>query len=153
MCGFTSSCTCAISSGHLLFIQTLYCIQWRPWSDCADAQADLGLRCPYMPEERFRMAHMTIHNSIWSTTAVIVIRMIWGVCLKWILFESPMGLNINLGWSEACDMTIFLSLFPKKTCLIYLNLIYIWTVAKEEIGILNADVTCRVAAVKHKKTW
>ena len=23
--------------------------QWRPWSDCADAQADLGLRCQHMP--------------------------------------------------------------------------------------------------------
>ena len=27
--------------------------QWRPWSDCADAQADLGLRCPYMPTNTF----------------------------------------------------------------------------------------------------
>ena len=25
--------------------------QWRPWSDCADAQADLGLRCPHIPED------------------------------------------------------------------------------------------------------
>ena len=25
--------------------------QRRPWSDCADAQADLGLRCPHMPED------------------------------------------------------------------------------------------------------
>ena len=24
--------------------------QWRPWSDCADAQSDLGLGCPYIPE-------------------------------------------------------------------------------------------------------
>ena len=26
---------------------------WRPWSDCADAQADLGLRCPHLPEDTF----------------------------------------------------------------------------------------------------
>ena len=25
--------------------------QRRPWSDCADAQADLGLCCQYMPED------------------------------------------------------------------------------------------------------
>ena len=27
--------------------------QWRSWSDCADAQADLGLPCPHMPEDAF----------------------------------------------------------------------------------------------------
>ena len=27
--------------------------QWRPWSDCADAQSDLGLHCPRMPEDTF----------------------------------------------------------------------------------------------------
>ena len=27
--------------------------QRRPWSDCADAQADRGLRCPHMPEDTF----------------------------------------------------------------------------------------------------
>ena len=26
---------------------------WRPWSDCADAQSDLGLRCPHMPQRHF----------------------------------------------------------------------------------------------------
>ena len=33
--------------------------QWRPWSDCADAQADLGLRCPHMPEDTFY--HDAVH--------------------------------------------------------------------------------------------
>ena len=27
--------------------------QRRPWSDCADAQADLDLRCPHIPEDTF----------------------------------------------------------------------------------------------------
>ena len=27
--------------------------QRRPWSDCADAQADLGFRCPHMPDMFF----------------------------------------------------------------------------------------------------
>ena len=30
--------------------------QRRPRSDCADAQSDLGLRCPHMPKTHFRMA-------------------------------------------------------------------------------------------------
>ena len=34
--------------------------QWRPWSDCADAQADLGLRCPHMPKDMF--THGAIHT-------------------------------------------------------------------------------------------
>ena len=29
------------------------CGQQRPWSDYVDAQAYLGLRCPYMPEDTF----------------------------------------------------------------------------------------------------
>ena len=27
--------------------------RWRHWSDCADSQADLGLRCPHLPEDTF----------------------------------------------------------------------------------------------------
>ena len=27
--------------------------QQRPWSDCADAQAYLGRRCPHIPEDTF----------------------------------------------------------------------------------------------------
>ena len=38
--------------------------QRRPWSDCADAQADLGIRCPHMPETSFRMTrHIFTINS------------------------------------------------------------------------------------------
>ena len=66
---FRSARACA-SSGNLLSIHIFYTVvsydsdsgQWRPWSDCADAQADLGLPCPHMPAVRicpkpcFRMA-------------------------------------------------------------------------------------------------
>ena len=38
--------------------------QWGPCSDCVDAQADLGLRCPYMPVETF--SHDPAHI-IWQT--------------------------------------------------------------------------------------
>ena len=35
---------------HYVVSSASFSGQWRPWSDCADAQADLGLRCPHMPE-------------------------------------------------------------------------------------------------------
>ena len=58
------------SSGHLLSIETFFSLQCsifgqqRPWSDCADAQADLGLRCPHMPEYTFSHdeAHIVKHG-------------------------------------------------------------------------------------------
>ena len=37
--------------------------QWRPWSDCADAQADLGLRCPHMPENTYSHGASQFVNS------------------------------------------------------------------------------------------
>ena len=40
--------------------------QRRPRSDCADAQADLGLRCPHMPEDAF--SHGEAHIYIISYT-------------------------------------------------------------------------------------
>ena len=36
--------------------------QWKPWSDCANAQADLGLRCPHMPKDT--ISHVAVHFSI-----------------------------------------------------------------------------------------
>ena len=38
--------------------------QWRPWSDCADARSDLGLRCPHMLEDTFShgAAHKTLYR-------------------------------------------------------------------------------------------
>ena len=44
----------------------------------ADAQADLGLRCPHMPEDTFRMAHpqivsliSSVQNSKWLSLSDI----------------------------------------------------------------------------------
>ena len=48
-----------VSSGHVLHLIHFIVFkdsvsgQRRSWSDCADAQADLGLRCPHMPEDTF----------------------------------------------------------------------------------------------------
>ena len=49
-----------LSAGPLLSIHTFCGIksvrgQWMTWSNCTDAQADLGLSCPHRPA-RFRMA-------------------------------------------------------------------------------------------------
>ena len=36
-----------------LLYQMIVSGQWRPWSDCADAQSDQGLRCSHTPEDTF----------------------------------------------------------------------------------------------------
>ena len=60
ICRFGSSCACHCSP----FIQSVVssdsvCRQWRPWSDCPDAQADLGPCYPHMPKDTF--SHDTAH--------------------------------------------------------------------------------------------
>ena len=52
---FGSSCTCVkyhpdLCSPLIHSVGSNYSIsgQWRPWSDCASAQSDLGLHCPHM---------------------------------------------------------------------------------------------------------
>ena len=60
---FRSVCTC--TKYHPGFFSPImysvisndsYRGQWRSWSDCADAQADLGLRCSHMPEDMFSLS-------------------------------------------------------------------------------------------------
>ena len=60
MCRLRSSCTCAkyhpgLCSPFILSVVSNDSVsgQWRPWSDCADAQSDLGLHCLQMPEDTF----------------------------------------------------------------------------------------------------
>ena len=57
---FRSSCACAkyhpgLCSPfiHSVLSKEYVSEQWRPWSDCAFAQSDLGLRSPHMPEDKF----------------------------------------------------------------------------------------------------
>ena len=56
-----------VLSGPLLSVYTFCGIQWicngqwRPWSDCAIMQTDMGLRCPHMPEDTF--LHVAVHMS------------------------------------------------------------------------------------------
>ena len=57
---FRSSCACAkyhpgLCSPfiHSIVFNDFASGQGRPWSDCADAQSDLGLHCPHMRENTF----------------------------------------------------------------------------------------------------
>ena len=62
---FRSSCACAKYQPGLCspFIHSIVSNvsvsgQWRHWSDCADAQADLGLRCPHMPNDTCKIGNI-----------------------------------------------------------------------------------------------
>ena len=70
MCGLTSSCACAKSHPgicsplkHSIVANKCVCRQYRPWSDCAEAQANLVLRCPHMPEVFAWHSHI-FYNSL-----------------------------------------------------------------------------------------
>ena len=63
LCRFRSSYACAKNYPYLCspFMHSAVSNesvsgQWMFLSDCADAQADLGLHCPHMPEDTFRIA-------------------------------------------------------------------------------------------------
>ena len=87
LCGFISSYTCSHShpgicfpSKHSVISKNSVCGQQRPRSDCSDAQADLGLHYPHMPEDTFShgMAHLLIQaeiceNKIKQTSKCILI--------------------------------------------------------------------------------
>ena len=47
---------------HSLVSNDPVCKLQRPWSDCMDAQADLGLCCPHIPQDTFShgAAHMAM---------------------------------------------------------------------------------------------
>ena len=66
-CRFVLACACAkYNLGlcspfmHSVVSNDSVSGQWRPWSYCADAQANLGLLCPHMPEVTFwhNLAHL-----------------------------------------------------------------------------------------------
>ena len=79
MCRFTTSCTCTVSSGHLLSIETSIVLsgsvygQQKPRSNCTDAQADLGLCCLHMPEDVF--SHGAAHIDLFNVIVFILARL------------------------------------------------------------------------------
>ena len=60
-------CMCKVSSGPWISIQIAVVSndsvsgQGRPLSDCANAQADLGLQCLHMPEDTFSPIYLGSH--------------------------------------------------------------------------------------------
>ena len=60
--------------------------QWRPCSDCVDAQADLGTSCLHMPEDMF--LHGTTHFTLWVTYVQ-----------QSLLLEEPIHTNFVIQWT------------------------------------------------------
>ena len=78
-CPFRSSCSCAKYYPGLWFLWIHSVVpndsvseQWRSWSYCADALADLGLRCPHMSEDTFShgSAHLIVVNILLYKTVI-----------------------------------------------------------------------------------
>ena len=69
MRGFRSFCTCAkyhrvLCAPFIHSVVSSDCVsgQWRPWSACVDAQADLGPRCSHLPGDS--LSHGADHMSL-----------------------------------------------------------------------------------------
>ena len=81
---FKPSCTSAeYHSGlcspfiHSIVFNDSVSREWMPWSDCANAQADLGLLCQHIPEDRFSQVfgpHQTWQYSYVSTCPCYCVR-------------------------------------------------------------------------------
>ena len=82
--------------------------QHKPWSDCADAQADRGLRCPYMPEDTFShgVAHL-LFSLQWLNFMIKIQK-----TLKCLYF-----LSVNIAWH-------FIKLSPKDTTCLECQTLY-----------------------------
>ena len=76
-------CMRKASSGLLLFIwhsvesNDSFSGKRRSWSDCADAQSDLGLRCPHVPEDKFRMSQSVFYNAFLIFHIKVLNRIDW----------------------------------------------------------------------------
>ena len=82
-CAMTHSCICS-QLVHSIVSDDFVSGQRRLWSDCTDAQADLGLRCPYVTEDTF--SHVAIYINIRCTY----------------LYNSNLKFNLSGGWVLAC---------------------------------------------------
>ena len=77
MYGFTSFCTCAKSHSGFCFPlkhsnDSAYRQRW-PRSDCVGERADLGRRCPYMPENMF--LHGTTYRRCVLKAKLIILKL------------------------------------------------------------------------------
>ena len=124
MYGFTSSCTCAkyrpgICSllKHSLVSNNSYCGQLRSWSDCADAQADLGLRCPHSPKTRFCKASQ-IYSKV-NYGQLFNRNDVFNVVIFAVYFILLLINNTNTNYKCKFSNNVILCLTVKINCLIY----------------------------------
>ena len=104
VCGFTS-CTCAKSHPGIcsplkqsIISNCSVCGERKPWSDCADAQAELGLYYPHMPEDKlsayverhvlhgaahFICTFIKLHITLWIFSKVVLSFISWPGALPW----------------------------------------------------------------------
>ena len=72
----------------------------RPWSDCMDVQADLGLRCPHMPEDTFSPSFLFSKFEPWMAVVQSML-----VCLQtnyeWLLAKTQASLPVSAGLFRA----------------------------------------------------
>ena len=94
----TSSYTCAKSHPGIcsplkqsIVSNHSVCRQWRPGSDCVDAQADLGLRCPHMPEATFSHGAAKLKAHI----CIILLGRMQMTCWGWV-FDENSGIHFFL---------------------------------------------------------
>ena len=83
---FGSSCACAkyhlrLCSQFIHFTVSNDSVsgQWRPWSDCADAQADLGLRRPHMSKDTLLRGAVLMGIAQWAHS-VLANNCCWRCC-------------------------------------------------------------------------
>ena len=86
-CRFRFIRTCAKSYSGIGSLLTLLSNaslsgHWRSWSDWAGAQADLGLRCPHMPEDTFShgAAHIPLEKSCTQIMLFFMIIIVLLIC-------------------------------------------------------------------------
>ena len=94
-----------VSSGHFHSVESVcndsVCGQWRPGSDCADAQADLGLSCPHMPENTFSYgeAHLFVHDRKWTLDCLPNLCLFWLVVMAAVDFAKKISLIVLAVWA------------------------------------------------------
>ena len=73
--------------------------QWRPWSDCANVQSDLGLRCPHMPADTFShdSTSMKFGKTVQANQGMCILQFILHkpIYAKWAL------LSVSLEWFKS----------------------------------------------------
>ena len=117
---FRSSCACVKYHGlcfpfiHSVVSNDSVSGQRRPWSDCADAQADLGLRCPDMHKARSfqQHAHPLTKNFVVHIKTLCILG--YPKFAQWRFWPDCANAQpyLNLRWAHMSEGKVFFSLLP-----------------------------------------